>query len=52
MKYIKTFESFYIGCWMILDGHHRLLKDINNGIVNIKDRILDLKSFLSKNDFW
>ena len=34
MKYIKTFESFYIGCWMILDGHHRLLKDINNGIVN------------------
>ena len=27
---------------MLLDGHHRLLKAINNNIVNIKARILEL----------
>lgn len=32
------------GQWtMILDGHHRLFKAHNNGIKNIKARILDLK---------
>jgi hypothetical protein len=27
---------------MLLDGHHRLLKSINNGIDNIKARVLEL----------
>jgi hypothetical protein len=27
---------------MLLDGHHRLLKAINNNIVNIKSRVLEL----------
>jgi hypothetical protein len=27
---------------MLLDGHHRLLKAINNGIINIKARVLEL----------
>ena len=29
---------------MVLDGHHRLQKAINNGIPSVKVRILDLKS--------
>ena len=27
---------------MLLDGHHRLLKAINSGIINIKARVLEL----------
>ena len=27
---------------MLLDGHHRLFKAINNGVVNIKARVLEL----------
>jgi ParB-like chromosome segregation protein Spo0J len=29
---------------MILDGHHRLLKAINNNIETIKARVLDLST--------